>query len=178
MKALNDCKEKQFPVTIFRPTNIIGETRVPLELWGGRNILFYQKLKNHEPLVIPACDSIMVQSGYNWDLASAFVKALDFPEAVRGEVFIISSEKAITLGQFLQTAVDFLGSKSNIIRVPPKDICQMYPDVRWHFGMDFLMEHMCFDISKARKTFGYDPKVSTREGLERSLKWLIDNGKI
>ena len=45
----------------------------------------------------------MIQSGYNWDLASAFVKAIDYPEAVRGEIFIISCKRAITLGQYLQT---------------------------------------------------------------------------
>ncbi len=121
---------------------------------------------------------MLIQSGYNWDLADAFVKALDYPDLVRGEMFIISGKRAITLGKFLQTAVDFFDSKSEIIRVAPQDICKIYPDVRWHYGMDFLMEHMCFDISKVQNTIGYDPKVSTEEGLVRSLKWLIDNHKL
>lgn len=171
-------QNQQFPVTIFRPTNIIGETRVPLELWGGRNPLFYQKLKNHEPLIIPQCENILVQSGYNWDLASAFVRALDYPDLVRGEMFIISCKRAITLGKFLQTAIDFFDSKSEIVQVPPRDLCKIYPDVRWHYGMDFLMEHMCFDISKAQNMIGYDPQVTAEEGLVRSLKWLVDNNRL
>ena len=176
--ALDAWQEKKFPVSILRPTNIIGETRVPLELWGGRNPLFYQKLKKNEPVIIPHCDHILVQSGYNWDLASAFVKALDYPDRIRGEIFIISCKHAITLGRFLQTAMDYLHSKSEIIRVSPEDVCRIMPDVRWHYGMDFLMEHMCFDISKAQNTFGYDPQVSTEEGLVRSLKWMEENGKL
>lgn len=177
--ALNECAAGRFPITILRPTNIIGETRVPLELWGGRSIEFYQKLKNNEPLFIPDIENVMVQSGYNWDLASAFVLAMDHPDEVRGEIFIISSKKAITLGEFLRTAMEFLHSSSEIIRVSPELLTKIYPDkVRIHFGLDFLMEHMCFDIGKAERVFGYAPKVSTPEGLRRALGWLVENGKL
>lgn len=89
-RILDLWEQEKFPVTIFRLTNIIGQGRVPLELWGGRDIIFFRKLKNHEEITIAPCEHIMIQSGYNWDLASAFVKAIDYPDMVRGEIFIIS----------------------------------------------------------------------------------------
>lgn len=169
-------EKEKFPGTIFRPTNIIGQGRVPLELWGARDIEFYRKLKNHETITIAPCEHVMIQSGYNWDLASAFVKAIDEPEAVKGEIFIISCKCAITLGQYLQIAMDFLGSKSEIKHCPAENLRDVYPEVTMKFRMDFLLEHMCLDISKAEKTFGYAPTRTTQEGLIEALQWCTDEG--
>lgn len=169
-------EKKGVPGTIFSPTNIIGEGCVPLELWGGRNIEFYQLLKAGKPVFIPPCRNVLIQSGYNWDLASAFAKAVDFPEAVRGQQFIISCKKATTLGIFLQTAMDYLHSKSEIIEVSCEDLVRIRPDIRIVHGLDFLMEHMCFDIGKAERTFGYAPTLTTEQGLVKSLAWCESAG--
>ena len=164
-------EREQFPVTIFCPTNIIGEQRVPLELWGGRNIAFFQKLKAGEPVTIAPCEHILLQSGYNWDLASAFAHAVDRPDVIRGETFIISCKRAITLGRYLQTAMDFLGSKSEIAHTPPDKLPGLYPGVSMRHGLDFLLEHMCFDIGKAEKTLGYAPTHTAEQGLVKALEW-------
>jgi len=169
-------EKEKFPGSIFRPTNIIGQGRIPVELWGGRDIEFFRKLKRDETITIAPCEHIMVQSGYNWDLASAFVKAIDYPEAVRGEIFIISCKHAITLGQYLQTAMDFLGSKSEIKHCPVEKLKDIYPKVIMRFGMDFLLEPMCLDISKAKKTFAYAPTRTTQEGLVEALQWCTKTG--
>ena len=179
MKALAECEAGRFPITILRPTNIIGETRVPLELWGGRNIDFYKTLKEGRTLFIPRVRDVMVQSGYNWDLASAFVKALEKGDAVVGEIFNISCRKAITLGEFLNTAVSYLNSSSEIVELSDEDLQKAYPGkISMHYGLDFLKLHMCFDMCKAETILGYDPQVTAQEGLIRSLRWLEENGKL
>jgi nucleoside-diphosphate-sugar epimerase len=169
-------EKEQFPATVLRPTNIIGEHRVPLELWGARDINFYKKLKNNEPITIAPCEHIMVQSGYNWDLASAFAKAVDHPDEIRGELFIISCKKAITLGKYLQTAMDFLNSKSEISHCPAEKLKDIYPEVTMKYRMDFLLQHMCLDISKAERILGYAPTKTTEEGLITALKWCESAG--
>ncbi len=174
--ALEQCAAGKLPVTIFRPTNIIGEGRVPLELWGARDIEFFRKLKAGEPITIAPCEDIMVQSGFNWDLASAFVAALDHPEEVRGEIFNISCKKAITLGEYLRTAMDYLNSKSPVSHVPAEKLADIYPQVTMHYRMDFLLCHMCFDISKAERILGYAPTKTTREGLIIALQWCERTG--
>ncbi|MFA6715405.1 MAG: NAD(P)-dependent oxidoreductase [Victivallaceae bacterium] len=165
-----------FPATIFRPTNIIGEGRVPLELWGARDIEFYRKLKNNESVTIAPCENIMVQSGYNWDLAGAFVKGIDHQDEIRGEIFIISCKRAITLGQYLQTAMDFLGSKSEIKHCPAENLKDIYPQVTMEHRMDFLLQHMCLDISKAERILGYAPTHTTEQGLIKALEWCESSG--
>ena len=174
--ALELWEREQFPVTVFRPTNIIGPDRVPLELWGGRDIEFFRRLKSHQPVAIPPCQHILLQSGSNSDLADAFVQALNHPEKVRGEMFIISCKRAITLGQYLQTAMEQLGSRSEIQTVSPAELLKMHPEIQWEFGLEFLLEHMCFDINKAETAFGYRPQKSTEDGLRDALKWCQSAG--
>lgn len=170
-KILELWDTQKFPATIFCPTNIIGEHRVPLELWGGRDIAFFRKLKTGEPITIAPCEQILLQSGYNWDLASAFAKAVDCPETIRGETFIISCKRAITLGKYLQTAMGFLKSKSEISHTAPEELQNIYPGVTMEHRLDFLLEHMCFDIGKAERILGYAPTHSTEQGLIKALEW-------
>lgn len=171
--ALDLWRDERFPVTIFRPTNIVGRDRVPLELWGGRNIEFFRRLKSHEPVAIPDCQKVLIQSGYNDDLAGAFVSALEVEEAVHGETFIISSRRAITIGRYLETAMEFLGSCSSINTVSNEELMESIPSITWKHGLEFLLEPMCFDISKAIETFGYRPRKTTEDGLREALGWCL-----
>ena len=169
-------ESERFPGTILRPTNIIGEHRVPLELWGSRDIEFFRKLKAGEPVSIPFCREILLQSGYNWDLASAFVKALEHPDEIQGEIFNISCKRAITLGRYLETAMEFLGSESEITEVHTEKLEELYPNIQWKKRLEFLMLHMSLDISKAEKTLGYAPKKTAEQGLIAALEWCESSG--
>ncbi|MBT4814187.1 MAG: NAD-dependent epimerase/dehydratase family protein, partial [Lentisphaerae bacterium] len=46
--ALSLHEEHGFPVSILRPTNIIGAGRVPLDTWGGRSLAYWRRLKAGE----------------------------------------------------------------------------------------------------------------------------------
>jgi len=173
---LDRWEREQFPVTLFCPTNIIGEHRVPLDLWGGRDIGFFKRLKAHQPVPLVPCGHVLVQSGYNWDLASAFARAVDHPDAVRGETFIISCKRAITLDRYLETARAFLNSRSEIVPVTPDKLIETIPTVRMRHGLEFLLEHMCFDIGKAERVLGYAPTHTTEQGLIKALAWCVETG--
>ena len=165
-----------FPVSILRPTNIIGPGRVPLETWGGRSVAYFQRMQRHEPVEIPESGNILLQSGYNDDLASAFVSAASKGPEINGEIFIISTRKAITLERYASVAKDVLGSRSPIEILPMAKILQRYPDDTNASGMRFLVEHMCFDLGKAERMLDYDPQYTGEQGLEDALKWCVDNG--
>ncbi len=173
--ALKLHQEDGFPVTIFRPTNIIGAGRVPLELWGDRDIEFFRLLKEGKPVEVPDAGATLLQSGCNDDLATAFVKGISKGKEIDGEVFIISSRKAVTLNRYLEVAKEVLNSSSPVEYLPVQTILSRRPKVSPE-GLTFLLEHMCFDISKAVNYLGYSPEYTTEEGLEIALKWCIDEG--
>lgn len=171
--ALELFEKEKFPVTIFRPTNIIGDGRIPLDLFGARNIEFFRALRDSKPLTLPDCRQVLLQSGCNWDLARAMTLALEAGEKIIGEIIIISTDRAIRLQDYLQTAMKYLNSKSVITWVDADEFYREHPE---HSGLPFLREHMCFNIDKARKLLGYEPEFSGKEGLLKALEWCRQTG--
>ena len=172
--ALSLWQEDGFPATVFRPTNIIGPGRIPLELWGGRNLLYFQLMRQDKPVEIPVAGNVLVQSGYNDDLAGAFVKAITKGDEISGERFIISSNRAITLDRYFNVAKEVLGSASPVEYVSIEEILKRHPGETNEGGLRFLVEHMCFDIGKAQEVLAYSPKYSTEQGLAKALEWCLD----
>jgi len=164
-----------FGFSVLRPTNIIGYGRVPLELWGGRSIAFFELLRDHKPVVVPdVFDRILLQSGCNDDLANAFVKTVGRGKAIHGEIFIISCRQAITLKQYLETAMDFLGSRSEIQPLASQELLKH--EYVTEGGLQFLLEPMSFSIEKAQRVLDYDPQYTAEQGLRLGLQWCQDTG--
>ena len=172
--ALALWEEHRFPVTIFRPTNIIGPGRVPLDGWGGRNPLFFRRLRQGLPVEIPMPGNMLVQSGFNDDLAQAFVNAMGKGSEIAGETFIISSAKAVTLERYVAVAREVLRSASPVEAVSCEEILQRRPAEVSASGLRFLAEHMCFDIGKARAMLDYSPRYTTEQGLIKALEWCLE----
>ncbi len=176
--ALDLCREHGFPVTIFRPTNIIGRHRIPLELWGGRNIKYWELMREGKTVEIPETDQVLLQSGCNDDLATAFVLGASKGPEINGEIYIISCRRAVTLATYFQAAKEILDSKSEVEVLPIDAIAERRTGDVDVGGMRFLVEHMCFDVGKAERELGYAPQYSTEQGLEQALKWCFDEGLI
>ena len=45
-----------------------------------------------------------------------------------------------------------------------------YRGVADEIGLRFLAEHMCFDISAARRELGYEPRFSPEEAIESTAR--------
>ena len=170
--ALELFAKQNFPITIFRPTNIIGDGRVPLDLYGGRDVNFFKALRNNETLELPDCRQIMLQSVCNWDLAKAMNLALTTAEEIRGEIIILSTNYSIRIIDYLDIVKEHLNSTSEIKWIDSDEFLAAHPE---HTGLKFLREHMCFSIDKARRLLGYEPDYTPEQGLKKSLQWCTDN---
>ncbi len=175
--ALERFSEDGFPITILRPAIIGGYGRVPLEIWGGREIEFWRKIANSEPVMVPDYyDRVLFQVGCNNDLATAFVNAVGKGTAIHGEIIIITSKYAITQKQYLAAGMNFLKSSSKIIPVPVEKLFETYGKLLSKKNSNFAKEHICFDIAKAEKMLDYKPQSSPEQGLVLGLQWCIDTG--
>ena len=97
-------------------------------------------------------------------------------QEISGQIYVISSNKAITLDRYFEVAKDLLNSKSPVEYLTVDEIIERRSKNVSKEGMEFLVEHMCFDLSKAREDIGYNPEVSTEQGLVNSLEWCIEEG--
>lgn len=168
MRIMELHKQSGFPATILRPSEIIGAHRVPIELWGARNIKFFRLLKANEPVTIAECEDILIHPVYNNDGAQAFISAIESPEVIRGEIYNIAGKYAVTIGRYLEIAKEYLNSTSEVKHASREQMREKsYVSIK---DFNFLLTHNCININKANKAFGYDPEP-VEISLVESLKW-------
>ncbi len=162
-----------FRTCSLRVSNVIGAGDVPLDLWGAREPACFQRLADHRPVWIPNDGRALVQPVHVDDLARGFLAALESPRAA-GQIYNLSSERAVTLTEYARLAAGVLGSQSAFEHVPMEKI--LATGKANEAGLRFLCEHMCIDSGKARRELGYCPRVSLQDALRESLHWMQQRG--
>jgi len=172
-------KRSGFPATIIRPSNIYGPGGVPLDIWGARNPKFFQRLIDNRPIAIPNDGRALFQPGYVEELTETFAFALENQKSI-GEIYNVSSPRAVTLNEYVRLIAGILGSNSGTYHIPVEELIALYEEDGTinPVGARFVCEHMCIDISRARRELGYEPKISLEEGMERNIQWMFDQGLI
>jgi nucleoside-diphosphate-sugar epimerase len=115
------------------------------------------------------------------DVVSAFFKACERDEAV-GEGLIVAGPRACTLRELLDQVTAATGSPRYGIRLPlapmlglaavVEDVCASLaidPPI-YRRRMDFFHSDSEFDISRARRVLGWEPRVDLPEGIRRTLE--------
>jgi len=171
--------EYSFPATILRPTNIYGPGDVPLDIWGGRDKGFFRRLVRGEEITVPNDGRALIQPGYVKELGDAFSLPLGTEESV-GEIYNISSPRAVTLDEYLRTMKEILGSSSSVGHMSLEELVAAYPQYLGSSsaGLRFVCEHMCVDIGKAKHGLGFSPQVSLEEGLTENFRWMRERGML
>jgi len=176
---LNAFGRSGFPATILRPTNIYGPGDIPLDIWGARDPRFFNRLAKSEPVTLPNDGRALLQPGYVKDLGRAFAQAIEVPAAI-GQIYNISSPRAIQLSTYLEIMKDCIGSKSEVRYASMSGILRDYLSVGKvnEAGIRFVCEHMSVDISKARDEIGFVPEMTIEEGMARNVAWMRERGII
>ncbi len=167
------CAEYDIPLTILRPSAIIGAGMEPIDLWGARNPKCFQRIIDGKVLSIPNDGRALIQFAHVGDIADAFVLALDQP--AQTGVFNISSDYAITLNYYVELLEEAIGRKAVVEYVPMDELLARYEVAG---NIEFLCEHMCYTIKKARECLGYSPKVTPEEAVADSVRWMFNQGLI
>jgi nucleoside-diphosphate-sugar epimerase len=178
--AMGFFEKDGFPVTILRPTMIIGPGVLPVDSLGARGVWFLEDLAANRPIELAEDGDALVQAGLNADLAQAFVLAAEKPDRAIGEIFNISCKRPVTLRQYIELFREAVGSTSPIVPTPIETIVQNHAgdgraDEYW---LRFLASHMFFDLAKARERLGYDPPSDMRNSIRLVVDWSRKTGKI
>ncbi len=152
----------------LRVSNVFGAGDVPLDGWGARDPRWFQRVAYHEEIWVPNDGRALLQPVHVEDLARGFCKALE-SDKVAGQIYNLSSDRAVTLNEYVAAVKEILKSESPVNHVPMKEI--LATGKANESGLRFLCEHMCIDSGKARRDFGYEPQVSFYHGLKESIEW-------
>lgn len=115
------------------------------------------------------------------DVVSAFFLACERDQAV-GEALIVAGPAPCTLRELIAEVTRATGSRRYGFRLPlapmlavagvVEDVCarlNLDPPI-YRRRMDFFHSDSAFDISRARRVLGWEPKVDLREGIRRTLE--------
>jgi dihydroflavonol-4-reductase len=115
------------------------------------------------------------------DVVSAFFKACERDEAL-GQGLIVAGPRACTLREFVDEITRATGSSRFGVQLPlapmlglaavVEDVCaalKIDPPI-YRRRMDFFHSDSEFDISRARRVLGWEPRVDLREGIRRTLE--------
>ncbi len=142
------------PLVIIRNGVVIGERM-------RKEIFIFKWLYNilmDRPIIIEGGKQTR-DPCYVGDTVNAWLLASEAPrEKVVGETFQVSRGKEYT--------VKYIASKC--MEVVGKNVAIEYRPYRP--GEEGMRE--CFDISKARRVLGYEPKTELHEALEKTLAWI------
>jgi nucleoside-diphosphate-sugar epimerase len=123
------------------------------------------------------------------DLCAGFRLCATVPAAA-GRTYILAGGELTTLGELIKITAD-------VARVPPptrrlpvwpvwlagaacEAVCAPFgisPPL-YRRRVDFFRKSRAFDISRARRELGFEPKVGLREGIGRTLEWYREQGWI
>lgn len=179
------CQEyirKGLDVTILRPTAMYGPGDP--ERWlmlfkrvaSGRFLMFGDGRTTYHPLYID-------------NLIDAYELAMERPEAT-GQTYLIGDAHYYTLDDLVQAVADVLGIKVSIVHLPfwPAWAVSLACEIAckplhispplFRRRIDWFRQSRAFDIGKARRELGYEPKVDLRTGLRRTGLWYREQGYI
>ncbi|MCH5227384.1 MAG: NAD(P)-dependent oxidoreductase [Muribaculaceae bacterium] len=168
------------PYIIFRPTGI----------YGPRDKDYYLMLKT-------ISKGFDFSAGYKKqfltfiyveDLARAVYDALE--KAPVGETYLISEEAVYTQKEFRKLAANALGKKGVISLPMPLwavkgvstvaekwGVARMKPSTLNRDKYNIMKQrNWDVDVSKAKKDFGFQPRVSLAEGIKRATEWYKKEG--
>jgi len=123
------------------------------------------------------------------NLVDAFMLAME-PGKGDGQAYLIADEEYLSIKRLVQLTADALGVKVNIPHLPlmpliaAGHVCEkacrplkINPPI-FPRRVDWYRQNRAFDITKAKRDLGYDPKVGIEEGLQRTARWYEEQGLI
>jgi nucleoside-diphosphate-sugar epimerase len=178
--ALEFFKRENLPGTVIRPVGIYGP--------GDLRFLKLFKYINNGKFRMIGNGKVLYHITFVEDLAEGIALAGEKDIAL-GEVFTIGGEGYLTLESLVKKIAEALNKKMpNKIKIPVwpiwtaglfcEIICKPFgitPPI-YRRRVDFFIKDRAFDISKAKKLLGYEPKVTPEVGLKITADWYKKNG--
>lgn len=171
-----------FPGIIVRPTKVYGVNE------REYNYLTLAKLVKKGMFFKIGNGHNYTSNIYVSDFAQALTKLV--VGGVIGETYIVTSNTSIDFIESGRIIADELGVKLRVIKVPSW-FMRIASSVEERFftivgknpivtrrNIEMTLQDRIYDISKAKKDFGYEPKVSMTEGIRIVIRWYKKIGLI
>lgn len=154
--------EHELPFSIVRYFGGYGP-RQHLNWYGGPQSVFINMVRAGKAIPLHGDGQQTRTFTFVGDQVAGTILAGEKKKAL-GEVFNIGNTKEITIAELAQLIHNLMGKEgeANVELIPYKNFGK-YEDVRRRVP----------DISKARESLGFEPKVDVEEGLKLTIDWQL-----
>lgn len=163
-------REKNFPVTIVRPSHTYDRTLLPFR---GRYTIV-DRMRRGEKVVVHGDGTSLWTLTHHKDFAAGFIGLLGNPAAI-GEAFHITSDELLTWNQIFEIVAHAAGAEAKIVHVPSERIAKFDPD--WGASLLGDKSHsVIFDNSKIKRTVpGFHASIPFYQGAQEIMAWYDNN---
>jgi nucleoside-diphosphate-sugar epimerase len=173
--------ERRLPIVVFRPGGIYG----PRDL---RFLKLFKAIKTRR-FVMLGSGEVLYQLIYVDDLIDGILLCGTKQNAI-GNIYILTGKEPATLNHVVQVIAEVVGVSPTRLRFPVTPVyvagfaCEL---VCKPFGInpplyrrrvDFFRKTRSFDISKAKRELGFEPKIDLRTGIGLTATWYRSEGLI
>lgn len=168
--------------TIIRPGDVYGPGSRP---W----LLEPLRMAKAGQLILPNGGEGIFTPVYIDDLVDGTVLAAGLPSG-SGRIFILWGNEEVTCKEFFSHHWQWAGRKGNPPSIPLAAALKLTKGIWWinrklnrkdEVTPDTMLMFSRtggYSIENARKHLGFEPKVSLKDGLERSEQWVRETGQI
>lgn len=159
-------RERGLPVTIVRPTHVLG----PLNTRNNETF-FFDRLVRGRPVLVPGRGGWLRQFGHVEDLADAMARMLGRPAAF-GQAYNVTGEEAITQVGFVELIADVLKRPLRLVHV---ETPRGAPPVA--FGQNLVYDcHAVYTTTKIRAQLDIRPRYTLAAGVAQTFEWYLREG--
>jgi 2-alkyl-3-oxoalkanoate reductase len=171
---------KGLKATILRPNAIFG----PGDL-GRYRMIFRQLRRGWFPML--GDGQVLYHPLYIDNFMDAFVLAMEGDKGV-GEAYLIADEEYVTIADLVRRAAQAMGRSVRFVHLPVWPVvtagyvveaaCKPFgvaPPI-YPRRVDWYRQTRAFRIDKARRDFGFRPRIGLDEGLRRAAEWYEREG--
>lgn len=171
---MKEYRERQFPVTIVRPSHTYDNRSVPLGVHGKNgSYQVVKRMMEGKPVIIHGDGTSLWTATHNSDFAVGYVGLMGNPHAV-GEAFQITNDESLTWNQIYQAIAEALGVKLNAYHVSSEFLagCSDYDFTGSLIGDK--ANTVVFDNSKLKAAVPeFRPKVHFEQGIRDTIQNVL-----
>lgn len=176
-----DCYRKaanrgDFALTIIRPGQIYGETGGVLHSLG-QGLGFLDRVRCGLPVIVHGDGTGLWSALHADDIAAIFAAAAGNPIAFNN-IYNAMGEEWMTWDRYYASIAEAMGVPAPpLVHVPVEILCEIAP-VAGDQARRSLQYPGIYDMTRARRDFGWKQTIPFVEGMRRTINWLIEHDGI
>lgn len=175
---LDEARRSGFPATCLHPGHIVGPGWVPLNPQAHFNPVVFEKLAAGDEVALPNLGLETVHHVHADDVAQSFMMALSHWSTAVGQGFHVVSAAALTLRGYAEAVAAWFGQPAKLRYLPWEEWRKTVSTAEAQATWDHIARSPNCSIAKARRLINYQPRYSSLQSIEESLRWLIEHGQL